>query len=113
MSLSTGVYYIAESDKDGIPVEQLDEFDYEVTIDKAIVTLDVDQTEVVKITNKLDEEPDEPKKPEEPTKKNPTRTSSGVRTGDTSQPIIYLLVLLAAALAIGGIVLVRRRTRKS
>jgi len=117
--LAYGTYYIAESDAKGNPVD--DDFAYGVSISTDTVDIQDRETVTIEITNDLGGDDDgNKKKPDDGKDKTKTKpglkatgkSSGSPKTGDTSQPIVYLIVLLGAAMVIAGIVVTRRKVIK-
>ena len=111
--MAYGSYYIAETDAEGILVDE--DFKYAVSIDQEYVTL-AEGADIITVTvrNDLGEEEPEPDTDEtEPeTKKddvtkpkpaNPTSTitrTSSAKTGDSSPILLYTFILLAAGFVV-------------
>ncbi|MBQ8304746.1 MAG: hypothetical protein IJX90_00795 [Blautia sp.] len=95
--------YIAETDKDGKPINK-SKFAYDVSVsNKGKVTFDVENNWEASVTIKNSEKPNATPTPT----KKPT-----VKTGDDTPVGMYLSILLmAAVLAVAAAVIVRRRRR--
>ena len=101
-------YYVAETDKDGNPLSNGSGLAFEVSIDKAAVKFDGSQMEnTVVITNTYP--PETPDTPATPGRSG----GSGIRTGDETPVVRYVVLLvMAAVVIIGGVLLGRRKRNK-
>ena len=113
--LAYGTYYIAETDKKGNPVG--DDFAYTVSVDQASATLSkANKSKSIKIENKLEKDAGKDKNdpPKKTVTKTPTRivTAKGVKTGDTTQSLFFVMAMLGAVLVMSGVVYQRKRLRR-
>ena len=101
-------YYVAETDKDGNPLSNGSGLAFEVSSDKAAVKFDGAQMEnTVVITNTYP--PETPDTPATPGRGG----GSGIRTGDETPVVRYVvLLIMAAVVIIGGVLLGRRKRNK-
>ena len=128
--LKDGTYYVAETDKDGNPVENTD-FGFDVSYDGDITVSFTEQNtdstlaitndmternpEYKKYSKKEDDGDDGKEKKKTSTSKNnasnkTTKKGKNSKTGDNSQ-ILFYAALAAAALAAGSAEVYRRRRR--
>lgn len=108
-----GTYYIAETDANGVVVGS--GFKYDVTMSKSEVILsETNQKDSVEITNKEKESKDTPNV-DKPGVKTPnrvtTKTTSQVKTGDSTGIVTYVLIALLALVVILGGVLLQKKQR--
>ena len=113
--------YIAEVNKDGVPVDQVEDFAYTSEVENAVVTLSEtseDAETVIDNTSTKDEptitpEPTEPlKKPETPQEPDTTGTQKkGVKTGDDT-PIGQFGFLLMCSVACVTLIIGKRKKEK-
>ena len=113
--------YIAEVNKDGVPVDQVEDFAYTSEVENAVVTLSEtseDVETVIDNTSTKDEptitpEPTEPsKKPETPQEPDTTGTQKkGVKTGDDT-PIGQFGFLLMCSVACVTLIIGKRKKEK-
>lgn len=106
---ATMTYYVAETDKDGNPISNGSGLAFEVSIDKAAVKFDGAQMEnTVVITNTYP-----PETPDTPATPGRGGGGSGIRTGDETPVVRYVVLLVVAAVVIiGGVLLGRRKRNK-
>ena len=102
-------YYVAEMDRDGNPLSNGRGLAFEVSIDKAAVKFDGAQMEnTVVITNTYP-----PETPDTPATPGRGGSGSGIRTGDETPVVRYVVLLVVAAVVIiGGVLLGRRKRNK-
>ncbi|MCD8075718.1 MAG: hypothetical protein LUF27_11955 [Lachnospiraceae bacterium] len=93
----TATLYVAEVDENGVPVGNNGSFPYEVSVDGAIVILNLEtsMTATTTITNKKIE--DEKTESESPAESETETESASVKTGDDTPVGMYFSLLLAAA----------------
>ena len=113
--------YIAEVNKDGVPVDQVEDFAYTSEVENAVVTLSEtseDAETVIDNTSTKDEptitpEPTEPlKEPETPQEPDTTGTQKkGVKTGDDT-PIGQFGFLLMCSVACVTLIIGKRKKEK-
>ncbi|MDO4615211.1 MAG: LPXTG cell wall anchor domain-containing protein [Lachnospiraceae bacterium] len=106
-------FYITETDANGKPLENSDEFTISSDPQDGKVTLkakDAKDAEIV-ITNTFAEEkqPPESKPESKPEQKPGSKTTKSTKTGDNSNALLWIVVLIAAA----AVVLFLDRRRKS
>lgn len=116
-------YYIAETDKNGVPLKEAD-VQFTFSVDKKQVVLSMENAhETVTITNELPENtpaatPEATITPAAaPNGENPGQQTGGsgaapVKTGDETQPAAYLLLLLAAAAVSYAALHMKKRNNK-
>jgi len=110
-ALAYGTYYIAETDAEGNPVD--DSFGYDVTVSDEEIKLEDGNTVTVKIVNDLGDEETPDKKPKSDSKDNTSiKKSNSPQTGDNSQTMLYLILLLGAAMIVAGVMIMRKRIKK-
>ena len=113
--LKDGTYYVAETDKDGNPVENTD-FGFDVSYDGDITNDMTERNpEYKKYSKKEDDGDDGKEKKKTSTSKNnssnkTTKKGKNSKTGDNSH-ILFYAALAAAALAAGSAEVYRRRRR--
>ena len=117
-------FYVTEVDKDGNPVIDAETFKYDVSLENEEVTFDESNTSAkVTITNQeqdedkeKDKDKDKDKTPDT-TKKSSTSASSNatstkaVKTGDNTPIGIFVILLIAAIVVIGGGIYLKRRKK--
>ena len=116
-------FYVTEVDKDGKPINE-ETFKYSMSVENGEVTFDEENTsEEVIITNQeqdedkeKDKDKDKDKTPDT-TKKSSTSASSNatstkaVKTGDNTPIGIFVILLIAAIVVIGGGIYLKRRKK--
>ena len=116
-------FYVTEVDKDGKPINE-ETFKYNMSVENGEVTFDEENTsEEVIITNQeqdedkeKDKDKDKDKTPDT-TKKSSTSASSNatstkaVKTGDNTPIGIFVILLIAAIVVIGGGIYLKRRKK--
>ena len=108
-------FYVTEVDKDGKPINE-ETFKYDVSVENGEVTFDENNTSAeVTITN---QEQDEDKDKDKDKDKGKTTTTSSnatstkaVKTGDNTPIGIFVILLIAAIVVIGGGIYLKRRKK--
>ncbi len=104
--------YVTEVDANGKPVADAPDFEYEVSVDKASVTLSEENySDSVTITNKEKTETKTKSEDEMETEES-KKSGKSVKTGDETPVEMYMLLLLAAAAALVVLGYRKKRIRK-
>ena len=110
-------YYVTETDKNGVPLENGSGTDFTFTVENGKVQLDYANNKAeVTITNSFNDVTPTPETEVTPdvsqTPPDSTTPGNSVKTGDDTPVAGYLAALAAAVVAIGGILVAGKRRKQ-
>ena len=115
---------MTEDDADGKPAENADSFEYDLSVDTKSITFNESNksASVTLVNQERAEDEDEEEIKEKTTKNTPiptssvtptksTQTTNAVKTGDNTPIGIFVILLIAAIVVIGGGIYLKRRKK--